>query len=88
MFINRLVAPGRKSPPPCIPVAIGGDLSAIGKRSAHRGCGYQSKDRLCDPSCKGAGRDITFPGGRKLFMGTSGTGAPLDGADPREPKRP
>ena len=46
--------------------------------------GYQSKDRLCDPSCKGSGRDITFPDGRSLFMGSSGTGAPADGADPRE----
>ena len=46
--------------------------------------GYQSKDRLCDPSCKGSGRDITFPDGRSLFMGSSGTGAPPAGADPRE----
>jgi len=46
--------------------------------------GYQSKDALCDPSCKGSGRDITFPDGRNLFMGSSGTGAPEDGADPRE----
>lgn len=50
--------------------------------------GYQSKDRLCDPNCKGSGRDITFPDGRNLFMGSSGTGAPRDGADPTEPKRP
>ena len=50
--------------------------------------GYQSKDRLCNPSCKGSGRDITFPDGRKLFMGSSGTGAPRDGADPAEPKIP
>jgi hypothetical protein len=25
---------------------------------------------------------VTFPDGRKLFMGSSGTGAPKDGADP------
>ncbi len=50
--------------------------------------GYQSKDRLCDPTCKGSGRDITFADGRKLFMGSSGTGAPRDGTDPTEPKRP
>ena len=50
--------------------------------------GYQSKDGLCDPHCKGSGRDITFQDGRKLFMGSSGTGAPRDGADPTEPKRP
>lgn len=46
--------------------------------------GYQSKDRLCTPECRGNGRDITFPDGRKLFMGSSGTGAPSDGSDPNE----
>ena len=30
------------------------------------------------------GRDLTFPDGRKLFMGSSGTGAPADGRDPTE----
>ena len=49
--------------------------------------GYQSKDRNCVPICSGSGRDITFPDGRKFFMGSSGTGAPRDGADPREPAR-
>lgn len=47
--------------------------------------GYQSKDRLCDPTCRANGRDITFPDGRKLFMGSSGTGAPRDGSDNSEP---
>lgn len=42
--------------------------------------GYQSKDR----SNRANGRDVTFPDGRKLFMGSSGTGAPKDGADPTE----
>lgn len=46
--------------------------------------GYQSKDRICEPACKANGRDITFTDGRKIFMGSSGTGAPRDGADPRE----
>ena len=50
--------------------------------------GYQSKDKSCKPACKANGRDITFPDGRKLFMGSSGTGAPRDGADPRERPRP
>jgi hypothetical protein len=45
--------------------------------------GYQAKDG----SLKGNGRDLTFPDGRKLFMGSSGTGAPKDGRDPVEPKR-
>ena len=46
--------------------------------------GYQSKDRICTPACRGNGRDITFPDGRKLFMGSSGTGAPRDGSDQAE----
>ena len=46
--------------------------------------GYQSKDRLCRPACKANGRDVTFPDGKKLFMGSSGTGAPKDGADASE----
>src|SRR3954471_21960247 len=48
--------------------------------------GYQSKDRLCRPACKANGRDVTFPDGKKLFMGSSGTGAPKDGSDPTETK--
>jgi len=43
--------------------------------------GYQSKDR----SNRANGRDVTFTDGRKLFMGSSGTGAPLDGKDASEP---
>ena len=46
--------------------------------------GYQSKGKLCLPRCIANGRDVTFPDGRKVFMGSSGTGAPRDGADPRE----
>jgi len=45
--------------------------------------GYQSKDG----SLRANGRDLTFPDGRKLFMGSSGTGAPRDGRDPTEPKQ-
>ena len=49
--------------------------------------GYRAKDgRL-----RANGRDITFPDGRTLFMGSSGTGAPRDGRDPSEraqPKKP
>jgi hypothetical protein len=45
--------------------------------------GYQAKDG----SLKGNGRNLTFPDGRKLFMGSSGTGAPADGADPTEPRK-
>ena len=42
--------------------------------------GYQSKDL----SRRANGRDMTFPDGRKIFMGSSGTGAPRDGKDPTE----
>ena len=46
--------------------------------------GYQSKDPDCEPKCRGSGRDITFANGGRIFMGSSGTGAPRDGADPNE----
>lgn len=45
--------------------------------------GYQSKDR----SNRANGRDVTLVDGRKLFMGSSGTGAPRDGKDPTEPPK-
>lgn len=38
--------------------------------------GYQSKDKVCEPKCKANGRDITLSNGEKVFMGSSGTGAP------------
>jgi hypothetical protein len=46
--------------------------------------GYRAKDVRCRPACKANGRDVTFTDGRKVFMGSSGTGAPKDGADPNE----
>jgi hypothetical protein len=46
--------------------------------------GYQSKDRNCKPACKANGRDLAFSDGRKVFVGSSGTGAPKDGSDPRD----
>ena len=42
--------------------------------------GYQSKDR----SMRANGRDVTFEDGSKIFLGSSGTGAPKDGADNSE----
>jgi hypothetical protein len=39
--------------------------------------GYRAKDG----SMRANGRDITLPGGQKLFLGSSGTGAPQDGKD-------
>ena len=46
--------------------------------------GYQSKDRNCVPACKANGRDMAFTDGRKVFVGSTGTGAPRDGLDPRD----
>lgn len=45
--------------------------------------GYQA----IDGSNRANGRDLTLPDGTHLFMGSSGTGAPLDGRDPSEPRR-
>ena len=46
--------------------------------------GYQSKDL----SMRANGRNMTFANGETLFMGSSGTGAPRDGADAIEAPRP
>jgi len=45
--------------------------------------GYQAKDG----SLRANGRDLTLPDGRKLFLGSSGTGAPDDGKDATETKK-
>jgi Family of unknown function (DUF6152) len=42
--------------------------------------GYQAKDG----SQTANGREVKLADGRKLFLGSSGTGAPRDGADPSE----
>jgi len=42
--------------------------------------GYKAKNG----SNRANGRDLTFTDGRKLFMGSSGTGAPRDGKDTTE----
>jgi hypothetical protein len=42
--------------------------------------GYKAKNG----SNRANGRDLTFVDGRKLFMGSSGTGAPRDGKDTSE----
>ena len=46
--------------------------------------GYQAKDG----SRTANGREVTLEDGRKLFLGSSGTGAPRDGLDPAEPPAP
>jgi hypothetical protein len=45
--------------------------------------GYQAKDR----SNRANGRDITLPDGRKLFLGSTATGAPYDAKAPSEPEK-
>jgi hypothetical protein len=47
--------------------------------------GYQTRDHSL---ARANGRNITFADGRKLFMGSSGTGAPKDGSDPTESGKP
>ncbi len=42
--------------------------------------GYQAKDG----ASRANGRSITFPDGKQLFVGSSGTGAPRDGRDETE----
>jgi hypothetical protein len=42
--------------------------------------GYRAKNG----SNRANGRDVTFPDGRRLFLGSSGTGAPRDGRDASE----
>jgi len=42
--------------------------------------GFQAKDG----SRRANGRDVTFADGKRLFLGSSGTGAPRDGRDPTE----
>ena len=42
--------------------------------------GYRAKNG----TNRANGRDVTFPDGKKLFLGSSGTGAPVDGRDSSE----
>ena len=43
--------------------------------------GFQAKDGRK----RANGRDLSFPDGRRLFLGSSGTGAPEDGRDTTKP---
>ena len=47
--------------------------------------GYQARDHSL---LRANGRNVTYPDGRKLFLGSSGTGAPTDGADPADAAKP
>ena len=42
--------------------------------------GYQAKNG----ANRANGRDLILPDGKRLFLGSSGTGAPTDGRDPEE----
>jgi len=41
-------------------------------------------DRAKNGVHRANGRDLMLPGGKRLFLGSSGTGAPTDGKDPQE----
>jgi hypothetical protein len=68
----------------------GGTPNVLVRRGLRRECvpigsrlivdGYRAKDHTLK---RANGRDVTFPDGRKFFMGSSGTGAPDDGAEQR-----
>ena len=47
--------------------------------------GYQARDYTLK---RANGRNVTYADGRKLFFGSSGTGAPKDNADPSERSSP
>ena len=68
----------------------GGTPNVLVRRGLRREClpigtelvvdGFQTKDHTLK---RANGRDVTFPDGRKFFLGSSGTGAPQDGAEAR-----
>jgi hypothetical protein len=68
----------------------GGTPNVLVRRGLRRECvpvgsqlivdGYRAKDHTLK---RANGRDVTFPYGRMFFMGSSGTGAPVDGAEQR-----
>ena len=68
----------------------GGTPNVLLRRGLRRECltigmelivdGYEAKDHSLT---RANGRDVTFADGRKFFLGSSGTGAPEDGAERR-----
>ena len=68
----------------------GGTPNTLLRRGLRREClapgtvlivdGYQTKDHSLS---RANGRDVTFTDGSKMFLGSSGTGAPEDGAEQR-----
>ena len=73
----------------------GGTPNVLVRRGLRREClpigtvlvvdGFQTKDHTLK---RANGRDVTFPDGRKFFLGSSGTGAPQDGAEGRARANP
>jgi len=63
------------------------DRNTLKKGTKIKVYGYQSKDGKCVPACKASGRNLLMPDGTKFFVGSTGVGAPRDGADPNEPAR-
>jgi hypothetical protein len=66
-------------PSPIMRIGHGPETVKAGVRLIIRG--YQSVDKACAPECRALARDISVPDGRKVYMISSGTGAPIDGAD-------
>jgi hypothetical protein len=94
MAVHRMVRNGATLEPadPSAEVWMveGGTPNVLVRRGLRRDCipvgtmlvvdGYQAKDHTLK---RANGRDVTFPDGGKFFMGSSGTGAPEDGAEQR-----
>jgi len=94
LAVERMVQSGNEIIPPDPAAEVwmveGGTPNVLVRRGLRRECipigtrlivdGYQSKDHTLK---RANGRDVTFPDGRKFFMGSSGTGAPEDGAETR-----
>jgi hypothetical protein len=94
LAVERMVKEGEEIVPPDPSAEVwmveGGTPNVLVRRGLRRECipigsrlivdGYQAKDHTLK---RANGRDVTFPDGRKFFMGSSGTGAPEDGAEQR-----
>jgi hypothetical protein len=94
LAIDRMVLGGEEirpaDPSQEVWMVEGGTPNVLVRRGLRRECipigtklivdGYQAKDHTLK---RANGRDVTFPDGRKFFMGSSGTGAPEDGAEAR-----
>jgi hypothetical protein len=94
LAVERMVKGGEEIVPPDpsqeVWMVEGGTPNVLVRRGLRREClpigtklivdGYQAKDHTLR---RANGRDVTFPDGRKFFMGSSGTGAPEDGAEAR-----